>query len=206
MIQEIDFSLSTGEILGVFGRNGSGKSTLLQMLFGTVRADSLSLSIDNVPIRSSEIIKKKLISYLPQNSMLPKNLKVRDIIPIYFSGEEKQDVIFYDSQIAKITAKKVGELSMGELRYFEVLLIGNLDPPFVMMDEPLSMIEPLYKIEIKRFLNKLKSKKGILITDHYYNDILEITTKNLLIKNGKGHVIKNIEDLIEHSYLSKDLI
>lgn len=204
MIEEIAFSLSVGEILGVFGRNGSGKSTLLQMLFGTVKADSIKLSISEELINPSQIIQKKLIAYLPQNSMLPKNLKVRDVIPIYFSEEEKQDSIFYDSQIAKIAAKKVGELSMGELRYFEVLLIGNLDHPFLMLDEPFSMIEPLYKIEIKTFLNKLKLKKGILITDHYYNDVLEITTKNLLIKNGKGHTIKNIEDLKQHNYLSKN--
>ncbi|WP_026451528.1 ATP-binding cassette domain-containing protein [Aequorivita capsosiphonis] len=204
VIEEIAFSLSTGEILGVFGRNGSGKSTLLKMLFGTVKADSISVSIDNVPIRSSEIISKKLIGYLPQNSMLPKNLKVRDIIPIYFSDGEKQDAIFYDSQIAKITANQVGELSAGELRYFEVLLIGNLDHPFLMFDEPFSMIEPLYKIEIKRFLKELKSKKGILITDHYYHDVLDITTKNLIIKGGKGFSITNMEDLKNHNYLSKN--
>ena len=48
---------------------------------------------------------------------------------------------------------------MGELRYFEVLLIGNLEHPFLMMDKPFSMIESLYKIEIKKFLNNLKLKK-----------------------------------------------
>jgi len=204
VIQDIAFSLSVGEIVGVFGRNGSGKSTLLQMLFGTVKADSISISINGKPIFPSQSINKKLIAYLPQNSMLPKNLKVRDIIPIYFSEEKKQDAIFYDSQIAKIAAKKIGELSMGELRYFEVLLVGNLEHPFLLLDEPFSMIEPLYKIEIKKFLNNLKSEKGILITDHYYNDVLDLTTGNLIIKNGRGYKIKDIHDLKEHNYLSKN--
>ena len=98
------------------------------------------------------------------------------------------------------------ELSIGELRYFEVLLIGNLEHPFLMLDEPFSMIEPLYKIEIKKFLNNHKLKKGILINDNYYNDVLEITTKNLLIKNGRSQVIKNMEELKEHNYLSKNSI
>lgn len=203
VIEEITFNISTGEILGVFGRNGSGKSTLLQLLFGTLNADSIALSVDGTPTSPCQIIQKKLIAYLPQSSMLPKNLKVRDIIPIYFSTEEKQDAIFYDSQIAKIATKKVGELSMGQLRYLEILLVGHLDHPFLILDEPFSMIEPLYKTEIKKFLNNLKSKKGILITDHYYNDVLEIATKNLLLKEGKGNIIRNIEDLKKHNYLSK---
>lgn len=204
VIQDIAFSLSVGEIVGVFGRNGSGKSTLLQMLFGTVKADSISISIDGKPIFPSQSINKKLIAYLPQNSMLPKSLKVRDIIPIYFSEEKKQDAIFYDLLIAKIAAKKIGELSMGELRYFEVLLVGNLEHPFLLLDEPFSMIEPLYKIEIKKFLNNLKWEKGILITDHYYNDVLDLTTGNIIIKDGRGYKIKDIHDLKEHNYLSKN--
>ncbi|MGO3183178.1 MAG: ATP-binding cassette domain-containing protein [Aequorivita sp.] len=206
VLKEISFTLNTGEILGVFGRNGCGKSTLLKMIFGALRKGSIDILIDGENYKPAKNISTGQIAYLPQHPFLPKNIKVRDVIPIYFSDEEKQDLIFYDTLIAKFTAKKVEELSLGELRYFEVLLVGNLDHPFLLMDEPFSMIEPLYKIEIKKFLNNLKSKKGILITDHYYNDVLEMTTKNLIIKNGKDHLIKNIEDLKQYGYLSKNSI
>jgi ABC-type lipopolysaccharide export system ATPase subunit len=65
------------------------------------------------------------------------------------------------------------------------------------------MIDPLYKIEIKNLLNKLKTEKGILITDHYYEDVLDITSKNLLIKNGVGIPIESKEDLKRLEYLGK---
>ena len=91
---------------------------------------------------------------------------------------------------------------MGQLRYFEVLLLANLDHPFLMLDEPFSMIEPLYKVEIKKFLVQLKKKKGIIITDHYYNDVLEITDENFLIKDGTIVPITSKQSLREMEYLS----
>ena len=203
VLKEISFSLETGEILGIFGRNGCGKSTLLKMIFGTLKKGAINISIDGTNFNPIKNISSESISYLPQHSFLPKNIKVRDIIPIYFSEEKKQDAIFYDALIAKIAAKKVGELSLGQVRYLEVLLVGNLDHSFLLLDEPFSMIDPLYKIEIKNLLNKLKTEKGILITDHYYEDVLDITSKNLLIKNGVGIPIESKEDLKKLEYLVK---
>ncbi|SRX75042.1 ATP-binding cassette domain-containing protein [Aequorivita antarctica] len=204
VLKEVSFSLKTGEVLGIFGRNGCGKSTLLKMIFGSLKKVSISISIDGVKFNPSSNISSECIAYLPQHSFLPKDIKVRDLIPIYFSEEKKQDTIFYDLQIAKLTAKKVGELSLGQIRYLEVLLVGNLDHPFMMLDEPFSMIEPLFKIEIKNLLNKLKLEKGIIITDHYYEDVLDITTQNLLIKNGTGIHIESKEDLKKLEYLGRN--
>lgn len=204
MIEKVSFTLKTGDILGIFGRNGCGKSTLLKILFGTGKADFINVSIDNENINPSENIKNQHLAYLPQHPFLPRNVKVRDIIPIYFEEEKQQDAIFYDSLIAKIASKKVGELSLGQSRYFEVLLVGNLDCPFIMLDEPFSMIEPLYKIEIKSLLNKLKAEKGIIITDHYYEDVLDITTQNLFIKDGNSIKIESKEDLKKLEYLGRN--
>lgn len=174
------------------------------MIFGTQAKGLINISIDGTMINPSENISAKRIAYLPQHSFLPKNIMVRDLIPIYFSEEKKQDAIFYDSLVAKLTAKKIGELSLGQVRYLEVLLVGNLEHPFLMLDEPFSMIEPLYKIEISKLLNKIKGEKGILITDHYYEDVLEITTQNLIIKDGIASKIEGTSDLQKLEYLSKN--
>jgi ABC-type multidrug transport system ATPase subunit len=204
VLKEVSFSLETGEILGIFGRNGCGKSTLLKMIFGTLKKGFVNISIDGEKFNPSKNISTGSIAYMPQHSFLPKNIMVRDLIPIYFSEEKKQDAVFYDPLIAKLTAKKIGELSIGQVRYLEVLLLGNLNHPFLMLDEPFSMIEPLYKIETKKLLKKLSVKKGIIITDHYYDDVLEITSQNLLIKDGAGLIIESKEDLKKLEYLSRN--
>ena len=173
-------------------------------MFGTLEADDIEMSIDGVSVKPETVIASRQIAYLPQDSFLPKNVRVRDIIPMYFYSEEKQDAVFYNPGVAKIAAKRINELSLGELRYFEVILIGNLDHPFLLFDEPFSMIEPLYKDAIKEFLHTLKERKGIILTDHYFDDVLQTTTKNMVISEGKSSEVLSKEDLVKMKYLSKN--
>lgn len=196
----LSLQLNTGDITGIFGRNGSGKSTILKILFSTIKADSLKLELDGSLVKASDIIPKSIIGYLAQEPFLPTRLKVRDIIALYFKGDA-QDKLFYADGIPKIANTVAGKLSMGELRYFELLLIGNLNHPFLLLDEPFSMVEPLYKEKIKDFLIQLKATKGIIVTDHYYKDVLAISNKNFLLKEGKLIDVNSEAELIAEGYL-----
>ncbi|MES2485181.1 MAG: ATP-binding cassette domain-containing protein [Bacteroidota bacterium] len=200
LLDTIGFSLKTGEILSIFGRNGCGKSTLLKILFSTQKADAITMLLNEQKILSKEIIPRKIIAYLPQENFLPRNTKVRDIIPMYYKGDE-QDKVFYAPGIDKIAHTKAGNLSLGELRYLELLLVGNLDHLFLMLDEPFSMVEPLFKEKIKEFLKALQKQKGIIVTDHYYKDVLEISTRNMLLKNSILLPINSVNELITEGYL-----
>ncbi|MNK08422.1 Lipopolysaccharide export system ATP-binding protein LptB [compost metagenome] len=206
VLDYIALECKTSEIVSIFGRNGSGKSTILKILFGTLKADRIRLSINGKPLMAEEVIPQQKIAYLPQDSFLPKSLKVRDVVPLYYDSGEMQDKILYAPGMTKIAATKVGSLSMGELRYFELLLVGNLSHPFLMLDEPFSMIEPLFRDRIKEFLFELKATKGIILTDHYYNDVLSVADRNLLLKNGRLVNINNKEELTDHGYLSTSTI
>ncbi len=203
VLKEISFTLECGEILGLFGRNGSGKSTLLKMLFGTLKADEISFSINGNTVKPSEVIPNQLIAYLPQHPFLPKQMKVRDVIPMFHKTEAMQDAVFYDPYIATMTHKQTGALSLGELKYFEVVLLSHLSHPFLLMDEPFSMLEPLQKEKLKEFLLKLKRHKGVLVTDHYYHDVLDVSDKNIVLKNGIAHKINNEADLRKFEYLTE---
>ena len=164
----------------------------------------MDLHINGIAVNPSEVIQKQYIGYLPQHPFLPKDAKVRDLIPIYHSSQEKQDAVFYNSHVAKITARRVGDLSQGERKYFEVVLLGNLEHPFLMLDEPFSMLEPLQIEAVKEFLLQLKKTKGLIITDHYYNDVLDITTQNIVIKEGKTITVDGTEGLRKFEYLRKN--
>ncbi|KGO88499.1 ABC transporter ATP-binding protein [Flavobacterium rivuli WB 3.3-2 = DSM 21788] len=206
VLDNVSLNLQTGDILGVFGRNGCGKSTLLKILFGTVKANAINMLINNNPLKAKHIIPNGVIAYLPQDPFLPNNLKVRNVIPMYFNDGDLQDKIFFAPGIPKIANTRVGNLSMGELRYLELLLVGNLNHPFLMLDEPFSMVEPLYKERIKEFLNQLKTTKGIIVTDHYYRDILSVSTSNILLKDGKTITITTENQLITEGYLPESLL
>jgi ABC-type multidrug transport system ATPase subunit len=202
ILSDIRFECRAGEIVGIFGRNGSGKSTLLKILFGIMQADSIELLINNQRVDMAKVIRNKQIAYLPQESFLPKDMKVREVIPLYFSDADTQNRIFYSPRIATLDKKRIRTLSHGELRYLEILLVSHLQHPFLLMDEPFSMIEPLYKDVIKELLISLKKRKGIILTDHYYSDVLQITDRNIFIGNGVLHEIGGREDLTKYGYIS----
>lgn len=201
LLNNINFECRIGEIIGLFGKNGSGKSTLLKLIFGTIKADTILIKIDSKVIHPKEVIPLKLIAYMPQDSFLPKELKVRDVIPLFFPRGDDQDKIFYAPQVFSFEKIKVGKLSLGQLRYLELLIVGNLQHQFVMLDEPFSMIEPLYKDVIKDLLLNLKKTKGIILTDHYYDDVLHVTDRNFIICGGEMIDVKTKDDLYKYDYL-----
>lgn len=201
ILDGLSFSCETGEIFGLFGRNGSGKSTLLKTLMGTIKAGSIQIAIDNRIVAPSEIIPSKKIGYLPQDSFLPKEMKVREIIPLMFPKGEAQDRIFYSEGVAQFDNIKIGKLSAGQLKYLEILLLCHLKHPFLLLDEPFSMVEPQYIEIIKKLLRSLKATKALVITDHYYRDVLEVADKSFVLKDGKLCEIENERDLEVHEYL-----
>jgi ABC-type multidrug transport system ATPase subunit len=202
ILKNLSFEFRTGETNVIFGRNGSGKSTFLKLIYGTLKADSLDLIIDGELIKDNNVILDNRIGYLPQDNFLPKQFKVSEIILMYFNDGDKQDKIFYAPRINNIQNRKIGQLSLGERRYLEILLLGNLNHKFLLLDEPFSMIEPLFVEIIKDFLNTVKQNKGIVLTDHYYEDAMQIADKIYLIKDGNKIRIHEKNDLIIHGYLN----
>ena len=201
VLDSVSLEINSGEIQSVFGRNGSGKSTLLKIVFGVEIADTMSLQINEKVFLQKEIIPSQKIAYLPQDNFLPKNYTVRNIIPLFHPNGDDQDKIFYSKGVSKFENTKVGNLSMGELKYLEILLIGNLKHDFLLLDEPFSMVEPLQKEIIKDLLLELKKSKGIILTDHYYDDVLSVADKSFLLLNGKRVEIETISDLAKFGYL-----
>ena len=201
ILKDLSFEFRTDETNVIFGRNGSGKSTLLKLIYGTLKPDNLELKINGELIKNNNVILDNRIGYLPQDNFLPKNLKVSEVIAMYFSGD-KQDKVFYAPRINTMQNRKIGQLSLGQRRYLEIVLLGNLDHKFLLLDEPFSMIEPLFIEIIKDFLNDLKKTKGIILTDHYYNDAMEIADKIFLIKEGNKIKINERKDLIDHGYIT----
>lgn len=202
ILKDLSFEFRTDETNVIFGRNGSGKSTLLKLIYGTLKPDNLELKINGELIKNNNVILDNRIGYLPQDNFLPKNLKVSEVIAMYFKEGDRQDKVFYAPRINKIQNRKISQLSLGERRYLEIVLLGNLDHKFLLLDEPFSMIEPLYIEIIKDFLNIIKKTKGIILTDHYYNDAMEIADKIFLIKEGNKIKINERKDLIDHGYIT----
>ena len=199
VLTDIAFSCQPSDIIGLLGRNGSGKSTLLKIIFGTLIADQKFIRINNEILDQPYKTKNKL-SYLNQDNFLPKNITVKQVVEI-FSDEIDHKGFLDDEVLAKVTGTKIGTLSGGESRYLEVKLLLNLDTLFVLLDEPFNGISPLHIELVKNMIREKSLKKGIILTDHDYRNVLDVANKYYLLFDGGLKPMKTKQDLIDWGYV-----
>lgn len=200
LLTDVYLKCETGDIVGLLGRNGSGKSTLLKIIFGTLPADNKHIRINGRQSRFP-YREKDQVAYLPQHRFLPADISIEKIIGIFMADKEGKRRIGMNERIAPHLGKKVNELSGGELRYLEILLLLNLDAKFILMDEPFSGMEPLYRERIAALIREYSHTKGFIITDHDYLNIIGTSTRLLLLTNGVCKHIKSPDELETLNYL-----
>jgi lipopolysaccharide export system ATP-binding protein len=172
----------TNQVKGILGRNGSGKSCFLKIVTGQIIPQFKYISYNEVQIE--HVYKSKgLINYLPQHEFHPKSVRVNKLLDFYEIDKNQfiKNYTFIGDQIEK----KFSELSGGTRRLLEVLLVLEADSKFTILDEPFSHIMPIHIDLVKESIQKMKKRKGILVTDHQYKNVLEISDELHLLKDGK---------------------
>lgn len=204
IISDVYLKCETGAIIGILGRNGCGKSTLLKIIFGIVPADFKFVRIDGVVQLKAEALFKE-ISYLHQDSCIPKSLTVKKAIELSIS-KDNLHAFYEDNMIQNIQDKKIGHLSGGELRYLEIKIVLYNPSKFVLLDEPYNGLSPLMAEKINLLILDNAAQKGIIITDHNYQNVISVATQLTLMKEGKLHHLNDKTELIEKGYLNSGML
>lgn len=199
LLTDIYLNCVQGEIIGLLGRNGCGKSTLLEIIFGSKSADGKFVKVGDKVIEKISS-SHNLIKYLPQDSFLPNHLKVDKIIAL-FNDNQNAVIIKEHSLIKSMLHKKCYELSGGEKRLLEIYLIIYSNAKYVLIDEPFNGIAPIYKENIKDLIRAQSKNKGFIITDHDYQNILDLATKVILLHDGGTKEIAGMEELRFWGYI-----
>lgn len=204
VLSDVYLKCKTREIIGLLGRNGSGKSTLLKIIFGILSADNKFVRVNGkVLFKTNDLLNE--ISYLPQEDFIPSSFSVKKTIQL--SIDKNKIIDFYqDDFINSIKHKKINHLSGGELRYLEIKLILSNSSKFVLLDEPYNGLSPIMIDKINQLIVENSNKKGIIITDHNYENVIKISSKLILMKDGKAFHLKDKNELIEKGYLREGLI
>lgn len=204
VVSDVYVKCETGDIVGLLGRNGSGKSTLLKIIFGVVSAETKFVRIDGIVKRNVNQLLKE-ISYLPQHNFIPNNFTVKKAIDLSIENS-KRNTFYNDELITAVLSNKIGELSGGELRYLEIKLVLSNPSKFVLLDEPYNGLAPIMLEKVNSLIIENAKSKGIIITDHNYENVLRVSTKLILMKSGKTHHLKDKNELIEKGYLREGMI
>lgn len=200
VLSDVYLKCETSEIIGLLGRNGSGKSTLLRIIFGIESAADKCIRIDSVSKNDKNVLLNE-ISYLSQEQFIPNYLTVQKAISLSID-KENSEAFCEDEFIKPLLKKKISHLSGGELRYLEIKIVLSNSSKFVLLDEPYNGLSPLMVDVVNKMIKANAHKKGIIITDHNYQNVIRISSRIILIKEGRTHTIKNTSELVEKGYLT----
>jgi lipopolysaccharide export system ATP-binding protein len=200
ILSDIYLKCETGDILGMLGRNGSGKSTLLKILFGAIKGDHKFIRIDG-EIYDKPFKIPGLVCYLPQHSFLLGHLTVASTVALYLD-EIGVDAFWDDELLGKLRDNKINSLSGGESRYLEIKLLLSMPSKFVLLDEPFNGVAPVMIEQLKTMIVQHSSTKGIILTDHDYNNVLDVANKYCLVYDGGIKHIETKNDLVRWQYLT----
>jgi ABC-type multidrug transport system ATPase subunit len=204
VLSDVYLKCETSDIVGLLGRNGSGKSTLLKIIFGILSAENKFIRIDGV-VKNKTVDLLHDISYLHQDQFIPNHLSVQKAISLSID-KEKLFQFYDDTMIQSIRDKKIKHLSGGELRYLEIKSVLMNPSKFVLLDEPYNGLSPIMVDVINELIQENAKQKGVIVTDHNYENVIRISNKLILIKDGKTHRLKDKSELVEKGYLKEGML
>ena len=214
VVRDLSLSIKRGEIVGLLGPNGAGKTTSFYVIVGLVKPDRGSIYLDKLEISNLPIYTrgKMGISYLPQEASIFRGMNVEDnllsIIEINEKDKNKHEIILQnllnEFDINHVRKSKSIVLSGGERRRLEIARTLASNPKYLLLDEPLTGIDPVSIEEIKIIIKKLKDKNiGVLITDHNVRETLKIVDKVYIVNEGAIFFEGNPQDAIQDEKIKK---
>ena len=209
IVRDVTLNIQKGEIVGLLGPNGAGKTTTFHIIVGLMKPDTGAIYVDKTNVSNLPIYLRgqKGISYLPQEASIFRGMNVEDnlmsIIEIVETNKNKHQILLEnllnEFDITHVRKSKSIVLSGGERRRLEIARTLASKPSYLLLDEPLTGIDPVSVEEIKIIIKKLKNKNiGILITDHNVRETLKIVDKVYILNEGSIFFEGNPESAIKN--------
>ena len=194
-VQNLNFEIKKGSIVGLLGPNGCGKTTTLGMILGLIKPTSGIVNINGKDIENEknriEILEK--INFISPYIELPKKLTVRENLIVYGKMysvqnlEEKINSLIVDLNLNDLKNRKTGELSSGQKNRVSLAKSLINDPEILLLDEPTASLDPDTGDYIRGYIQKFAEKNNttILLASHNMDEVKRLCTKVMMMKNGE---------------------
>ena len=191
-VNDVDFEVRQGEVIGLLGPNGSGKSTTVKMLLGLLYPTGGRLTVFGKSPRDVSI--KNEIGYLPEETYLYKYLTAFETLDFFASlfnlskieRQKRCDQLLDMVGLSHARNRPVGEFSKGMARRIGLAQAMINDPSLLILDEPTSGLDPLGCREVKDLIRTLKQRgKTVIVTSHLLSDVEDVCDRVIILYGGK---------------------
>ena len=195
-LNNLNFTLESGKIIGLLGPNGSGKTTLIKLLNGLLAPTNGEIQIDgnNIGVET-----KKIVAYLPDNSYLNSWMTVKEIVA-YFADfyEDFRPELAYEmlERLGISPELKLKTLSKGNKEKVCLILVMSRAARLYVLDEPIAGVDPAARdYVISTIINNYNPEASVIISTHLISDIEQILDEVIFLKNGNIVLQKTVDEI-----------
>jgi len=201
-LNDINFSLEKGTIMGFIGKNGSGKTTLIKTLLNMLPSTSGEVLFDDIVMYGNEETVKAKIGVVFDSLIYPLNLKPtkikRMMSPFYKTFDDKT----FDQLMNRFEldpGKRLSAYSKGMQMKFGVVMALCHNPELIILDEPTAGLDPIARADVIDLLLELmqKEERSILFSTHITSDLEKIADYITMINKGKIVFSKGKDEMLD---------
>jgi len=203
-VNDVSFTLESGQVLGLIGPNGAGKTTLLRILATVLRPTSGSVQLLGYDLKSQYLDIRKHLGYLPDFFNLYNDLTLRECLEFFAKAYKVQedlipqridDVLNY----VELEYKRndfISHLSRGMVQRMGVGVLLVHEPDVFLLDEPASGLDPKARIQLRKVLKKLSTEgKTIIISSHILTELSGFCTHIAIMNEGNIVMHGAVDDI-----------
>ena len=209
-VNQISFEVGQGDILGFLGPNGAGKSTTMKMITGYILPSAGKVSVNGIDMLTQSLEGQKQIGYLPENNPLYKEMYVKEYLHFVAGVYKLSNKAASISRVIEMTGlgveqhKKIAQLSKGYRQRVGIAQALIHDPKVLILDEPMSGLDPNQLDEIRQLIRNLGKDKTVIFSTHIMQEVQAICNRVMIIQKGKivaNDTVNNITQQIQGDYL-----
>ena len=192
-VKSINFELNDGEIVGFLGANGAGKSTTLKVMTGYLTPTTGNVYVNDLDIQSNTLEIQKQIGYLPELNPLYSEMRVYDLLEFTGNIRNITGKAFKNSLVRVIEQcglkgvihRMVSECSKGYKQRIGLACAMIHDPKILILDEPVTGLDPNQIVEIRNLIKDLGTEKLVLMSSHILQEIQATVNRIIIIHKGE---------------------
>ncbi len=208
-VDNVNFSIGKGDIVGLLGHNGAGKTTIMKMLSGYLEPNGGSITFDGVDQSTNLKKVQQKLGYLPENLPVYPEMTVADYLD--YAAElkgllnlEKQSEIARVIHATDITTKilaPIATLSRGFKQRLGVAqaILGN--PKFLILDEPTNGLDPMQTEQMRQLIRDIAQNATVILSTHIMQEVDALCSRVLIVNDGRLAIDARLKELRNSHHL-----